>query len=66
MSTEEYKAGQPLHNKSLIDFTDLFGIVKLISEYLILFFSEVLIQVINSKTFVRNLGARYEKEHDLT
>ena len=22
--------------------------------------------MINSKTFVRNLGARYEKEHDLT
>ena len=24
LSTEEYKAGHPLHNKSFIDFTDLF------------------------------------------
>ena len=32
LSTEEYKAGHPLHNKSFIDFTDLFGSVKLISD----------------------------------
>ena len=30
LSTEEYKAGHPLHNKSFIDFTDLFGDVELI------------------------------------
>ena len=32
VSTEEYKAGHPLHNKSFIDFTDLFESVKLISQ----------------------------------
>ena len=32
LSTEEYKAGHPLHNKSFIDFTDLFESVKLISQ----------------------------------
>ena len=31
-STEEYKAGHPLHNKSFIDITDLFESVKLISQ----------------------------------
>ena len=30
LSTEEYKAGHPLHNKSFIDFTDLFRSVHLI------------------------------------
>ena len=30
LSTEEYKAGHPLHNKSFIDFTDLFRSVELI------------------------------------
>ena len=34
MSSEEYKAGHPLshpiHNKSFVDFTDLFGSVELI------------------------------------
>ena len=30
LSTEEYKAGHPLHNKSFIDFTDLIRSVKLI------------------------------------
>ena len=28
--TEEYKAGHPLHNKSFIDFTDLFRSVEFI------------------------------------
>ena len=43
-STEEYKAGHPLHNKSFIDFTDLFESVKLISQNISFwFFSEVLI-----------------------
>ena len=32
LSTEEYKAGHPLHNTRFIDFTDLFGGVKLISD----------------------------------
>ena len=36
LSTEEYKAGHPLHNKRLIDFTDLFGSVELIFRYLIM------------------------------
>ena len=36
LSTEEYKAGHPLHNKHLIDFTDLFGSVELIFRYLIM------------------------------
>ena len=44
LSTEEYKAGHPLHNKSFIDFTDLFESVKLISQNISFwFFSEVLI-----------------------
>ena len=30
LSTEEYKAGHPLHYKSFIDFTDLFRSVELI------------------------------------
>ena len=30
LSTEEYKARHPLHNKSFIDFTDLFRSVELI------------------------------------
>ena len=30
LSTEEYKVGHPLHNKSFIDFTDLFRGVELI------------------------------------
>ena len=30
LSTEEYKAGHPLPNKSFIDFTDLFRSVELI------------------------------------
>ena len=30
LSTEEYKAGHPLYNKSFIDFTDLFRSVQLI------------------------------------
>ena len=30
LSTEEYKAGHPLHNKSFIDFTDLCKSVELI------------------------------------
>ena len=32
LSTEEYKAGHPLHNTRFIYFTDLFGSVKLISD----------------------------------
>ena len=36
LSTEEYKAGHPLHNKRLIDFTDLFGSDELIFRYLIM------------------------------
>ena len=31
-STEEYKAGHPLHNKTFIDFSDLYESVKLISQ----------------------------------
>ena len=30
LSTEEYKAGYPLHNKTFVDFTDLFRSVELI------------------------------------
>ena len=30
LSAEEYKAGHPLHNKSFIDFNDLFRSVELI------------------------------------
>ena len=38
LSTEEYKAGHPLHNKSFIDFTDPFRSVELIFRYLVLIF----------------------------
>ena len=30
LSTEEYKAGHPLHNRSFFDFTDVFWSVELI------------------------------------
>ena len=72
MSTEEYKAGHPLHNKSLDDFTDLFGSVELILRIFNFDFSlKCWFYVINSKTFVTKMrischllpiaSGRYEK-----